>query len=257
VIDAAMREIAASQEAGKWLRSLLELKPDALENRKVSSHSLTCTMLSYLAKRGVEMSDRLLLGYHTSPFTMGLTYSRDGMARPLQILHDMLAEIREGTFRPDCIRSGRLVSDSNKKSARPALANRADTVKVESSDEEPDLNAWHLIQMPQQCSLPHKLPAESEHDVNDACTETSSSALSNGDSSEPAFEKKGSRTFAPPVAPEGCTLWQHTKSKILHLTDHKTPHAFECGRRPGAFHTCQGINPRWDIGICWKCFQHK
>ena len=51
-----------SQEAGKWLRSLLELKLDAIENRKVSSHSLKCTMLSYLAKRGVEMSDRLCWG---------------------------------------------------------------------------------------------------------------------------------------------------------------------------------------------------
>jgi hypothetical protein len=246
-----------SQEAGKWLRSLLELKLDAIENRKVSSHSLKCTMLSYLAKRGVEMSDRLLLGYHTSPFTMGLTYSRDGMARPLQILSDMLTEIRKGTFRPDCTRSGRLVVESNKKPGQIVPGSRDDTVKVESSDDEQALNAWDLIPMPQQCSLPLDIPVESENEVNDACTETSSSEQSDDGSSEPAFEKKGSRTFAPPVAPEGCTLWQHTKSKILHLTDYKTPHVFECGRRPGAFHTCQGVNPRWDTGICWKCFKNK
>ena len=90
------RRALDSQEAGKWLRALLGLNGAALEDRKVSSHSLKCTMLSYLAKRGVEMSDRLLLGYHTSPFTMGLTCSRDGMARPLQILQAMLEEIHSG-----------------------------------------------------------------------------------------------------------------------------------------------------------------
>jgi hypothetical protein len=64
------RRALDSQEAGKWLRALLELTPEALVDRKVSSHSLKSTMLSYLAKRGIDMADRLLLGYHTSPFTM-------------------------------------------------------------------------------------------------------------------------------------------------------------------------------------------
>ena len=85
------RRALDSQEAGKWLRALLELKPEFMTDRKVSSHSLKSTMLSYLAKRGIDMADRLLLGSHTSPFTMGLTYSRDGMARPLQILNTMLS----------------------------------------------------------------------------------------------------------------------------------------------------------------------
>jgi hypothetical protein len=79
------RRALDSQEAGKWLRSLLLLDDSNLDGRKVSSHSLISRMLSYLAKRGADMADRLLLGCHTSPFTMGLTYSRDGMARPLQI----------------------------------------------------------------------------------------------------------------------------------------------------------------------------
>ena len=44
------------------------------------------------AKRGVDISDRLLLGYHSSPFTMGLTYSCDAMARSMQVLNNMLSE---------------------------------------------------------------------------------------------------------------------------------------------------------------------
>ena len=63
--------------------------------------------------------------------------------------------------------------------------------------------------------------------------------------------------FEPPKAPPGYELWQHTKSKILHLVDHRFPSSFECGRKPGAFHTNRGVNPRWDTGICWRCFKHK
>ena len=75
---------------------------------------------------------------------MGLTYSRDGMARPLQILSDMLNEIRGGTFLPDQTRSGRLVQHG----AQPqrALASgtgQSDVVKVEISDDESDIDAWN------------------------------------------------------------------------------------------------------------------
>ena len=251
------RRALDSQEAGKWLRALLELKPEFMTDRKVSSHSMKSTMLSYLAKRGIDMADRLLLGYHTSPFTMGLTYSRDGMTRPLQILNTMLSEIREKTFRPDHTRSGRLLKDVTGVSSKPATGTTAAAVKVEISDDEGEVNVWDLIPSVQKVDLPQEIPVESEQEINDACTETSCSDISSGEDAEPRFESAGVKTFEPPKAPEGYTMWQHTKSKILHLTDHRTPNVFECGRKPGAFHTHKGVNPRWDTGICWKCFKHK
>ena len=246
-----------SQEAGKWLRALLELEGTDQGDRRVSSHSLKCTMLSYLAKRGIEMSDRLLLGYHTSPFTMGLTYSRDGMARPLQVLQAMLEEIHTGRFRPDCTRSGRLVKLASEPQSKFQCESVDSVVKVESSDDEHSVSAWDLVGSDKQPNLPKVIPVDSDHDLNDACTETSSSEMSGDEQTVPAFESKGTRTFEPPVAPEGYQMWQHSKSKILHLSHYKTPNVFECGRRPGAFHTSQGVNPRWDTGICWKCFKHK
>ena len=108
------------------------------------------------------MSDILLLGYHTSPFTMCLTHSRDGMARHLQVLSDMITEMRKGIFKLDCTRSGRLVVEANKKPEQVAPASRDDTVKVESGDGEQDLNAWDLIPISQRCSLPPDTPVESE-----------------------------------------------------------------------------------------------
>ena len=80
------------------------VKPGA----KLTSHSCKCTCLSFMAKRGVNFEDRLVLGYHTNKLRMAMTYSRDSAARPLAILSQVLMEIREGTFDPDCTRSGRL-----------------------------------------------------------------------------------------------------------------------------------------------------
>ena len=61
-----------------------------------------------LLARGPLTLKRLLLGYPISHFSRGLTYSRDGMARPLEILGNVLEEIRNGLHFPDCTRSGRL-----------------------------------------------------------------------------------------------------------------------------------------------------
>ena len=251
-----------SQEAGKWLRALLELSDKDLDSRKVSSHSMKCTMLSYLAKRGVNMPDRLLLGYHTSPFTMGLTYSRDGMARPLQILSDMLKEIQDGVYFPDCTRSGRLVQKNDVIQPHASTSHAMDcAVKVEISDDEGELNVWDLLPSepaaPVESMLPLVIPDDCEREVNDACTETSGSDVSSSESDGTEFQDNGRKTFEPPVAPEGCTMWQHSKSKILHLCDYEFPNVFICGRRPGAFHSCENVHPRWDSGICWKCFKNK
>lgn len=58
--------------------------------------------------RGCSFEDRLALGYQASCLKMPLTYSRDGAARPLQVLSDVLEEIRAGVFAPDSTRGGRL-----------------------------------------------------------------------------------------------------------------------------------------------------
>ena len=184
------------------------------------------------------------------------------MARPLQILEEMLSETRGGTYLPDCTRSGRLVrKEDNSAGLTSSSAPLQDDAKIEISDDEADLNVWELIQSKPLAEpdriLPEVIPETCENEINDACTETSSSEVSETDHDETSFGNHGRRTFEPPVAPEGFTTWQHRKSKILHLVGYKTPGIFECGRKPGAFHTCSNINPKWDSGICWKCFKHR
>ena len=63
-----------------------------------------------------------------------------------------------------------------------------------------------------------------------------------------------SARFVPPTAPEGFHMWQHKKSRILHLMDDHSRIVFACGRSSGPFHTKEGLNPRYDTPICWSCF---
>ena len=117
-----------SQEAAAWLRLLLHGDSNVNPERKVSSHSLKTTMLSFAARRGLGMDIRLQLGYHTGPHKMGLTYSRDGAAASLMALEQMVCEIKTGLYFPDETRSGRIKT-------RPESA---DSTVIEIKDEAVD-----------------------------------------------------------------------------------------------------------------------
>ena len=82
--DATQRPLE-SGECGKWLRRLLDhgAAGELQDERRISSHSLKCTMLSFAAKRGLPVPDRLMLGYHSSQMHMAMVYSRDGAAASL------------------------------------------------------------------------------------------------------------------------------------------------------------------------------
>lgn len=235
VMPAPDREGGVSQrplesgECGKWLRRLLGLDGLAPEDpgRRVSSHSLKCTMLSFAAKRGLSVPDRLMLGYHASQMHMAMVYSRDGAAASLLLLERLIDEIARGKFKPDSTRSGRVI-DSPVNEPGPQRAN----VKVElvcSSEEE-------------QCDDLH------ESDTSDS---TSDSGSSSGDIPENHALNK---VFAPPKPPEDYQCWQHSKLKTIHLTEPGYVRVFVCGRPVGSFHKRITQDPRFDSPVCWACF---
>ncbi|CAE7839749.1 NaCP60E [Symbiodinium sp. CCMP2592] len=98
-----------SDEAGDWARLLLYGSKEVRPERRVSSHSCKCTCISFATKFGPSPEELLLLGYHTGDFKMPLTYGRDSAAPTLILLNRVLLAIRQGTFKPDCTRSGRFV----------------------------------------------------------------------------------------------------------------------------------------------------
>ena len=199
-----------SGECGKWLRKLLDVAhPAGVPGvRRVSSHSLKCTMLSFAAKRGLPVPDRLMLGYHSSNMQMSLVYSRDGAAASLLLLERLIDEIVKGKFRPDSTRSGRIV-ESPVELPGPQLGK----VKVEVVDSSDDEAAV------------------------DAGVEESSDSISDSSSSDQCIPQDHSlnKVYAPPEPPSGFSRWQHSKLKTLHLTAEGYVNVFVCGRKVEVF----------------------
>ena len=219
-----------SGECGRWLRRLLAIdkSPEAQSDRRVSSHSLKCTFLSYAAKRGLPVPDRLMLGYHSSQMHMAMVYSRDGAAASLILLERLIEEIISGKFRPDSTRSGRVVDTPAEKSSTQNVG-----VKVEvviSSDEDA---------------------------VIDSSDSGSSGSTSESRSDESDIPKDHSlnKVFAPPEPPAGFQRWQHSKLKTVHLMEPGYSKIFVCGRATGNFHHPVDRNPRFDSPVCWACFR--
>ena len=219
-----------SGECGKWLRKLLEVAPTSenSDGRRVSSHSLKCTMLSFAAKRGLPVPDRLMLGYHSSNMQMSLVYSRDGAAASLLLLERLIDEIVKGKFRPDSTRSGRI---------------------VESPDELPG---------PQLCKVKVEVVNSSDDDAaSNPDVEESSDSTSDSSSSDHGIPQDHSlnKVYAPPEPPAGFSRWQHAKLKTVHLTAEGYVNVFVCGRQVGSFHRRLEATPRFDSPVCWACFK--
>jgi len=93
---------------GDWLRKILmDLRFAQTEVQNIGTHSCKATCLSWMAKAGVDLSCRRLLGYHVDPTTKTcLVYSRDAVSGPLRELDRVLKMIRALKFSPDSTRSG-------------------------------------------------------------------------------------------------------------------------------------------------------
>ena len=105
-----------AEAGGTWLRSLLCTVGATKEAvAHYGTHSCKATTLSWLAKMGVDLPTRALLGYHSvGKSSTALIYGRDNMAAPLRILENVVNKVALGTFKPDQTRSGMLASGPEK-----------------------------------------------------------------------------------------------------------------------------------------------
>ena len=222
-----------TEEASNWLKYLLG-RHEKL-NGKYTSHSYKATCLSYLAKRGINHQDRLVLGHHVSGVRMALTYSRDAASRPIRVLERMLAEIRSGAFEPDASRSGRLLKRKRDEVvAGSVVVPSADTVsKLDADVEGPDGGSGD----------------ESDHQSH-VTTDSSTD-------SEPETTVKPVRVERKILPPPGTELWVHTKLRTRHLTFQGYIKTFVCGRSVGPLHERTVPVSEFDAPICRQCFNSK
>ena len=226
------RPISTKEVAG-WVKLLLNKRGLEVGERRVSSHSGKATMLSYLAKYGADLSVREILGGHVAHLQSVIRYSRDALAEPLRVLCRMLLDIRVGTFVPDATRSG-YFQEVEPLQFSEALA--PDTVEI--SDEEAV-----KVELPEPV-VQQDQPPEMELDTDSSSDEDGVNSAKCG------------RAVAVPKAPPGFKLYQHTKSRMLHLMDQEHSKIFQCGRMAGAKHEIsQTSRLRWDTPCCGRCWR--
>eukprot|EP00435_Cladocopium_sp_Y103_P009332 s3793_g2.t1 len=101
------RRPLSSEEMKHWRHLLLTMMDVDFTDRRITSHSCKCTLLSWASKRGMPWEDRMVLGGHTTGFKSAMVYSRDSLGRPLRMLEQLLHEVGNRLFFPDASRSGR------------------------------------------------------------------------------------------------------------------------------------------------------
>ena len=212
------RSVTAS-EATKWLNELLKQNSPNLE--QVSSHSLKCTALSWLAKAGTEPHFRLILGHHSTQKGSLETYSRDVLAAPLRALDDVLRQIRMGALQPDLTRSGH-------------------------------------IQDPSRPDCAEEVPAQ--EDSSSSSSSDGSSSTSDSDASGDAAPHPTSwRRVASDDPNVRRTTWgsgvmhQHVFSKIVHLQQEGDLKIFYCGMHATKDHKVVKSAPFLESRKCRRC----
>lgn len=231
----------STEEAGAWLRYLLGVESFKKSGMKVSSHSLKATCLSYLAKRGCNHSDRMILGYHVGGAKMTLTYSRDSVSRPLLVLETMLEEIRTNQYNPNATRSGRIL----KRTAADAFGYSADLLP----SLHPEETAGGSMAETKEEGTDQK--EEREDDVISHVTTDSSS------DSEPETSVKpigAMRTF---TIPDSTSLWVHKKLRTRHLSFKGYEKTLVCGRTISDMYELTGAIGEFDAPRCRQCFSSK
>eukprot|EP00435_Cladocopium_sp_Y103_P040460 s2955_g11.t1 len=232
---------------GLW-RKLLTGSKEVNPERKVSSHSFKATCLSYCAKYGVEPLTRLQLGYHSGGgegLRMVHTYSRDAISEPLAKLIQVLSDIRNSVFFPDCTRSGRFAKQESFQGDQSIpVAPMPGLGREEATRGEPCVSS-EVVDLVSEKS---ESSDESEEDVT-------SSSDSQDSPEEFQEEQRQMKLFLPPVPPAGFVFWQHVKLKTLHLAPPDYKKVFLCNRLIGPNHCRDRMNIRYDTPICRMCVQ--
>ena len=191
------RSVTAA-EASKWLLELL--RPNGSNLDEVTSHSLKCTVLSWLAKAGAEPHHRLVLGHHSTQRGSLETYSRDMLSAPLRAMEDVLRKIRMGALHPDLTRSGHIQEPTKMDCAR---------------DEQKDPGE----------------PQSSSSDSSDSSSSDSDSTESEHDLTRKWHAVGGSDPNVCKSTWGSGTMYQHVQSKIVHLQQDLLLR-FACHQRP-------------------------
>ena len=284
-----------SAEMSSWMRNLLkDCKRDASLNvtgdRRISSHSCKCTLLSMMAKFGASVEVRACLGYHACGNSTVFRYSRDAAAGPLHELSIMLQRVRSSEFMPDATRSGRwnVPSDQWQGQSKNLELDWYEPARSREEEYEPDfpeqIEEFHLPPTEAaECEVsPRDEPSEGQRgdepnenfnswSVAGSSTEVGQGShfIAGGDaraasedecvgssSSDEASECEAPRNFLArlevPTPPHGMRFLRHAKSRVCHIIKNEHKLRFQCGRMVTSAYGPPG-EVQYDTSVCRQC----
>jgi len=130
-------------------------------------------------------------------------------------------------------------------------------VKIEISDDEDVAGAWTLVEeSTQNLDLPEVIPETCEDAVNDACTETSSSDVSENEDDRSGFDAQAaaSSNLLLPQKVSQCGSTPSQRYCILVTAGHQRLRVWQ---KTGCLSHVGELATQMDSGICWKCFKHR
>jgi hypothetical protein len=216
---------ATTSEATPWLRDILAEM--GCDSEDVSTHGLKATILSWLSLYNVDETVRRVVGHHIDPASRScLTYSRDALSGPMEIIARMLGDIRAGRFDPDATRKIKLLLRKNaeyKLKDKVVTDNDSDVGLTDSSDDDTDSDV----------SLDDVIPVDTEDGILGSMRSSPSRQISSG---------------------LGGVLRQHSHTGMIHGEDNLRPGKLLCGRRVSTVYSIvslQSLKMSWpDCSSC-------
>ena len=243
-----------SQEGAEHLRYVLGAPKTA--DRRVSTHSLKSTSMSWVSKFGVNDQARAVLARHISVVSSATAvYSRDLLSPVLRQFDMMLAAVRSKDFLPDASRSGMLTPRFHQVAAftpftpqfggvprTPAPGSVAPAAASEVAQAfEEELRHGVQVESPCEESGQNRLEAQPDEVENpEAEVEDQGDRLVESDeTSEEASEETTTDSDAvvleekvqvPQIVdPQEQSYFLNMKSQVIHAA--KSEVSFKCGRK--------------------------
>lgn len=260
-----------SEEGADFLRALLNKRKSV--GRRISTHSMKSTAISWTSKYGLSMETRAVLARHSSALSNPtVLYSRDIISSSLREFDVVLAAIRCKSFEPDRTRSGMITPSAMPHGVpltpRPAPATPTAGGKDISTSGAPSQSVLKLEQESSALDEQVVLVEDSPHEDVDAKSkfianlrnaepaEDSLSETSEEDSEQSTSEEEAGASgqipdldrvpaFTIPIS----GYYINLQSSVLHCI--RKENVFRCGKK-----LTQNFKSVWELnGIrCSRCF---
>ena len=258
-----------SEEGSEFLRLILGQPKSAI--RRLSTHSLKSTAISWTSKFGLGLETRAILARHaTSLSNPTVLYSRDIISAALREFDKVLADIRDSCFQPDRTRSG-MITPRLAAAATPsglftqALNSSGGSHLMEAAPATPGFEmvseareqvegqSVAVVSRPDVAGSP---PLEEGHDETPKAVEMSDSETSEEASEESSSSDEETHDVPSPSPQQELSslllpskYYINEKSSVIHCL--RTDDVFRCGKKRTIYYA----NIRELNGMrCGKCF---